>query len=108
MTTRLRHILDLQRRGRAVDTGTLLRSLYEHVVHFAWLATDPSAARIEEWRKDDLRRRLIADNDARKRGVELYTDQARETLKLQVAGMSGNPLVLEQLAQSADEAWVGR
>jgi hypothetical protein len=73
MTTTLRHIA-LQPLGRAVDAGTLVRSLYEHLVHFAWLAADPSPARMEEWRKNDLQMRLRADNDARLRGEKLYTD----------------------------------
>ncbi len=59
--------MDLEPRGRAVDAGTLLRSLYEHLVHFAWLAADPSTARIQEWHKHDLQMRLKADNDARRR-----------------------------------------
>jgi hypothetical protein len=107
MTTTLRHIMDLQPRGRVVDAGTLLRSLYEHLVQFAWLAADPSPARIEEWRRDDLQKRLTADNDARLRGVELFTDQGRRDLENQIASMTGKPLVLEQLAQAADKAWAG-
>jgi hypothetical protein len=108
MTMTLRHITDLQPRGRGVDAGTLLRSLYEHLVHFAWLAVDPSAARIERWRKDDLRRRIAADNDARQRGESLFTDEAHADLQRQVAAMTGDPLVLEQLALECDTLWAGR
>jgi hypothetical protein len=108
MTTTLQHIIDLQSRGRGVDAGILLRSLYEHLVQFAWLAADPSAARIEEWRKDDLHKRLTADTDARQRGVWLYGDEGRRQLESQVAGMTGNPLILEQLAHAADKAWAGK
>jgi Family of unknown function (DUF5677) len=109
MTTTLRHIFDLQWRGRAVDAGTLLRSLYEHLVHFAWLAADPSAARIEEWRKDDLQSRLTADNDLRQRGEKLYTDEQQAQLKEQIAGLRGEPpLRLVNLAEAADKAWAGK
>src|SRR5687767_13875217 len=109
MTTTLGHIFDLQRRGRAVDAGTLLRSLYEHLVHFAWLAADPSAARIEEWRKDDLESRLTADNDLRQRGEKLYTDAQHEEIKQEIAGLRGNPpLRLVNLAEAADKAWAGK
>jgi hypothetical protein len=108
MTTTLRHIMDLAPRGQGVDAGTLLRSLYEHLVHFAWLAADPSRARIEEWHKNDLRMRLAADDDARRRGVPLYSDQQRAEFQRQVAAMTGRPLKLEQLAEAADKAWDGR
>jgi hypothetical protein len=108
MTTTLRHIMDLAPRGCGVDAGTLLRSLYEHLVHFAWLAADPSTARIEEWHKNDLRMRLAADDDARRRGVKLYTDQQFAQFKQQVAAMKGNRLKVEQLADAADKAWDGR
>src|SRR5262245_2860974 len=41
MTTTLRHIMQLAPLQRGVDAGILLRSLFEHLVHFAWLAADP-------------------------------------------------------------------
>jgi hypothetical protein len=106
MTTTLRHIMHLEPLGRGVDAGVLLRSLYEHVVHFAWLAADPSDERIEEWIKDDLRLRLIADNDARAHGEWLYSD--REGMQRQVEAMKGNRLVLADLAAAADKAWQGK
>ena len=52
-TSTLRHVFDAGRGGQSVDAATLGRSLYEHVVYFAWLAADPSAARLQEWRKAD-------------------------------------------------------
>jgi hypothetical protein len=76
-TTTLRHTFDLSYDGQALDAATLGRSLYEHVVHFAWLAADPSAARLEEWRKDDLKNRLKADSDCRSLGIELFDDATR-------------------------------
>lgn len=108
MTTTLRHIMYLAPLGRAVDAGILLRSLYEHLVHFAWLAADPSGARVEEWRKDDLRQRLKADNDIRARGGQLFTDEAHAALKRQVDAMTGERLVLIELAEAADEVWAER
>jgi hypothetical protein len=108
MTMTLRHIVRVQGLKRGVDAGTLLRSLFEHLVHFAWLAGDPSADRIERWRKDDLKKRLTADSDLRLRGEKLYTDEQRANLKRQVAAMSGDPLVLEQVAQECDALWAGK
>jgi hypothetical protein len=42
MTTTMQMLFDLQRRQRSADAGTMVRSLYEHLVHLAWLAADPS------------------------------------------------------------------
>src|SRR3981081_3724189 len=50
---------ELQPEGRVSDSATLVRTLYEHVVHLAWLAADSSPARLEEWQKDDLRQTLV-------------------------------------------------
>jgi hypothetical protein len=108
MTTTLRHIIALQPLGRGADAGTLVRSLYEHLVHFAWLAADPGPERLQEWRKDDLVSRRKADNDARPLGVELFTDEAREQLDKQIEALAGDPLVLVNLADAADRAWAGK
>lgn len=108
MITTLRHVMQLAPLGRGVDAGILVRSLYEHVVHFAWLAADPSDARLQAWIKDDLQSRLTADNDARQHGEQLYTDEARAALKRQIDGMEGDPLVLVNLAAAADKAWKGK
>lgn len=108
MTTTLGSILSLQPAQREVDTGILLRSLYEHAVHFAWMGADPSAGRIEEWRKDDLVSRLKADKDVRERGVELLTDEARSELETQVEQLRGDKLILTNLAAAADAYWAGK
>lgn len=47
-TTTLGSIMHLRSRGQMTDAGTLLRSLYEHLVHLALLATKPDAARLQE------------------------------------------------------------
>jgi hypothetical protein len=108
VTTILDAILTLQPIGRSTDGGTLLRSLYEHAVHLAWLAADPSPERLQRWRRYDLRMRQKADDDARQRGIELFTDGQRAELDAQVAGMEGGDLVLCDLAQAADESWNGK
>ena len=108
MTTNLEAILTLHPAGHASDGGTLLRSLYEHAVHLAWLGAEPSAERIERWRSYDLRQRLKADDDARQRGIELFTDAQRSQLEAQISGMTGGDLVLADLALVADSHWSGK
>lgn len=63
MAPLLQSALTLHHGEREADAGILVCSLREHSVHLAWLAADPSADRIEEWRKHDLRSRLRADTD---------------------------------------------
>src|ERR1700737_495238 len=86
----------------------MTRSLYEHAVHFAWLAADPSHASIERWRKDDLVQRLKADDDATAHGVAMLTPANRASFEQQVKAMSGAPLVLADLAIAADKHWAGK
>jgi hypothetical protein len=107
MTTTLRSILELQPAEREADAGILVRSLFEHAVHLAWLGADPCATRIEEWRKHDLASRLTADTDARKHAIELFTEAARANVKAQVDRMQGKKLVLASLAAAADGHWAG-
>lgn len=108
--TTLRHVFDAGPGGRqAVDAATLGRSLFEHVVHFAWLGADPSAERLQAWRRVDLVARRTADNDTRTVGVELFTDTQRAALEDQIAGLNGpDRLNLADLAVAADKHWAGR
>lgn len=108
MTGTLEAILDLQRREREADAATLGRSLYEHAVHFAWLAADPSEARLQEWRKYDLEQRLKADADMRRFGQRSFTDKKRAELEHEVAALVGTKLILDQLAVVADRHWAPR
>ena len=108
MTTTLATVLDLQPARREADSSTLTRSLYEHAVHFAWLAADPSLANIERWRKDDLVQRLKADDDATRHGFPVLTPENRVSFEQQVESMSGAPLVLADLAIAADKHWAGK
>jgi hypothetical protein len=108
MAATLEAVLDLQPRQRLADPAVLVRSLYEHAVHFAWLAADPSEARIEAWRKSDLLARLKADADAEQRGIGLLSDERRAEFKAKVAVMQGHALNLADLAVAADGAWEGK
>lgn len=108
MAGTLESILDLQVREREADAATLGRSLYEHAVHFAWLAAEPSAARMQEWRKYDLKQRLKADADMRRYGQQSFTRERRAELETEVTSMVGKKLTLEQLAMAADGYWTSR
>lgn len=108
MSGTMKSIMDQAPSGRSSDTKTLLRSLYEHVVHFAWLAADPSAERVEEWRKGDLVARLKADKDNRDHGVPLLRVEERERMQREVGELRGDPLKLIDLAVAANKAWAGK
>ena len=106
MATTLSTVLDLQATRLEADAGTLTRSLYEHAVHFAWLAGDP--ARINRWRQEDMEQRLKADNDMKAHGRPMLTPENRARFEREVALIKGGPLRLEQLAIAADKSWEGR
>jgi hypothetical protein len=109
MSTTLASILDLQHAKLEADAATLVRSLYEHAVHFAWLAADPSPERLEHWQKHDLVQRLKADDDTTAHGVSMLEPERRAQFEAQVATMRGaTPLVLADLAIAADDHWAGK
>ena len=109
ITTTMEHILDAEKRGRMADGSTLARSLFEHVVHLAWLAANPTAARLQEWRRHDLRSRVAAAEDAAQRGIALISPPDLAQLKVQVAGLTGRDrLTLETLTVEADTYWANR
>lgn len=107
-TNLLLSIIDLSGTGRPSSATILLRGLFERAVYLAWLGVDPSAKRIEAWRKDDLKNRLIADSEWRERGVALLTDENRSAMENEVARLEGGRLVLADLAVQADQDWSGR
>src|SRR5437773_1956879 len=92
MATTLGSTLDLQQAELEADAATLARSLYEHAVCFAWLAADPEAKRLEEWRKDDLTQRLKADRDGARHGIEVLSPARRDDYKAQIASLRGHRL----------------
>jgi hypothetical protein len=77
-TGSLEAILALVPLGREADADTLLRSLYEHVTTFAWLAGEPGEERMRRWLKSDCEARLRADEDCRKVGVKILDDDRRK------------------------------
>jgi hypothetical protein len=108
MAGTLSSIIGLQPGGRRADAAILGRSLYEHAVHFAWLAADAGTARLQEWRKYDLQQRLKADSEMMRFAAGFYTSEQRAYVESQVASLSGRDLHLAQLAIAADECWIAR
>lgn len=104
MAGTLEAVLDLQHAQRETDSGTLLRSLYEHVVHFAWLAAQPDAGRLKRWREYDDLMHLRAIIDARAYGIELSDDDP-DKIKARLTELRGKELKTDQLAAEADEYW---
>lgn len=104
--TSIRAISLLTEDGFNVDGSILTRSLYEHAVHFSWLAIDPSKERMELWRKEDLRSRIAADTDAISLGSPLLTEAARAEFERQKKAIGGKSDSLQALAKAADDYWV--
>ena len=98
-------IVDLEPSGRVTDLAVLVRGLFEHVVHFAWLAGAPGSERIEAWRKHDLSARLTVARDARDHGISVMTDEERTDMERERDSLRGNQLKLIDLAVAADDTW---
>jgi hypothetical protein len=93
--------------GAHNDASRLLRSVYDHVVTFAWLATDPPSL-LQVWRKADLQERLKMDREARSAGEQLLPDDVRDEMERSVAGIEGKAPDLASKAVIADRHWAPR
>jgi hypothetical protein len=89
------------------DASRLLRSLYDHVVTFAWLAVDPPG-RLAPWREADLRKRLTMADEFEEVGIELLSPDARADMERDVARTEGSVPNLADMAADADEYWLPR
>jgi hypothetical protein len=89
------------------DSSRLLRSLYDHVVTFAWLAVDPPA-RLDPWRKADLQERLKMAREFDAVGDELMSATARKDMEEVVASIEGAVPNLADMALDVDEYWLPR
>src|ERR1700731_1098469 len=65
--------MTLMEAGLEVDARTLLRSLYEQVVTFAWLGIDPGP-RFSRWFGDGLLEDLRLHNDAQPFGITILEE----------------------------------
>ena len=93
--------------GAHNDAARLLRSLYDHVVTFAWLASDPPTL-LPVWRKADLQARLTIDREARDAGEQLLADHDREQMESDIAGIESKAPDLASKAVAADRYWAPR
>lgn len=110
MTTTLESILDLQPGERETDATTLARSLYEHAVHFVWLAAEPSGDRIRQWRRADLEATRTVDNEMRSYGQHILTSENKAEVDRALAALADVKSLpsLEALAKAADRDWEQR
>ena len=58
---------------RQADTQILVRSLYEHVLTYCWIAIDPRD-RVYEWRDHAVVQRRRLHNDAARLGIQILSD----------------------------------
>jgi hypothetical protein len=93
--------------GAHNDASRLLRSLYDHVVTFAWLAADPPT-RLLLWRKEDLEERLKMHREFAEAGEQLLPDADREQMERDVARIEGSAPGLASKAAMADKHWIPR
>lgn len=107
-TGHLRAIAHLQETfPSGVIVWQLLRSRFEYVATYAWVAADPSA-RAEQWLKSDYVQRLKMDNDFRELGHKLLQDADRRRVadfRPEASEMLGS--VVDR-AKRADEASAGQ
>jgi len=100
-------LVALEPSGRVTDLAVLVRVLFEHVVHLAWLGADPGRERVEAWRKHDLSERLKTDRDASDHGVLIMTAEQRAEMERERDALTGGQLKLIDLAAAADQRWLG-
>lgn len=86
------------------DAFTLLRSLYEHLTRFAWIAIDPPA-HIQIWLKWDRKERLKADNDAKQVDERFFSEETRAYFEADRDAVGDDPMDLYSQAKAADAYW---
>jgi hypothetical protein len=86
------------------DAFTLLRSLYEHLARFAWIAVDPPA-HIEVWLKWDRKERIKADNEAKQVDERFFSADVRAHVEAERDAVEADPMDLYSQAKAADAHW---
>ncbi len=104
----LEAIMALRPLGREADPIILLRSLYEHVTTFAWLAAEPDADRMGRWLKSDRAMRIKIDDDCRRLNLPLLDDETRADFERIIASIPNAMPDLLLRAEAADAHWVGQ
>lgn len=87
-----------------LDAGVVVRSMFEHVVTFAWLAVDHTA-RMPIWVKYDRQQRIRMDNDCRSAQMPLLSDEVHAQYVAEIAAIAGELPSLLNRAEAADSHW---
>lgn len=95
-------IMTLMGRQKLGDGRALLRSLYEQVVVFSWVAIDP-ATRLERWEGASRKEQLKLHNEALRYGETILTPKEAK----EFAAAPGVPATAT-MARELDEYWPGR
>jgi hypothetical protein len=95
-------IMALMGRRKLGNARALLRSLYEQVVVFSWVAVDP-ATRLERWEGASRKEQLKLHNEVLRYGETILTPKEAE----EFAAAPGVPSTAT-MAHELDEYWPGR
>jgi uncharacterized protein DUF5677 len=87
----------------AVIGWQVVRSLFEYVATYAWIAADP-AARTEPWLKYDYVYRLKLDDDFRELGETFLEEDDRQRIEGLLPAVAAMPDLVSR-TRFADEAW---
>ena len=106
-TRHLRAIAELQQTFASAAIGwQLLRSMFEYVATYAWVAADPPI-RAQQWLKSDYVERLKLDADLRGLGEPLLEDADRDLFAAALPGVAEMTDLVSR-TQAADEAWAAQ
>lgn len=102
-------IFVLRQSGHASDAAVLLRTLYEHLATFAWLAASPTPERLLAWVADEYRSRVAAFGEYNAIGAhDLYDAQAVAYFESRIdeaKKLKLNYPKLPQRVREADQHW---
>jgi hypothetical protein len=107
-TASLKSIFVLRQHQAHNDASRLLRSLYDHVVTFAWLAADPSVKRIDAWQRSDFEQRLRMDREFTSVGSTLLDADMRISMEREIDQIPTTAPDLASKALVADDFWEPR
>jgi hypothetical protein len=104
----VRHLRALERLQDGFPSGVvawqILRSLFEYVTTFAWIAADPET-RIRSWLRYDYGQRLKVDNDLASLGADRILDAVTRAGLIAYAPEVNEMPSFVEVAREADEAW---
>jgi hypothetical protein len=90
-----------------VVSWQLVRSMFEYVATYAWIAAEPET-RAKRWLKADYQQRLKLDDDLGSLGERLLDEQNRQRVSEFGADITEMPGSLIDRTTQADQAWSDR